>query len=290
MCLLRSVDALKANELANRLNSIGDPGSGNSVPELGAAFQKTNELVLRQHANGKNIRYDIEPRPVRTQADAERNEVHFYFDQADTLGGIPFVTIRAVFEPGSGIAPHAPLKNREPFLQETAMWPIHADLIKETAAKIAGNSTNERTRLESLLHWLRFESGIRQGIEPKGQRATRYGVPHTLTEKHGNCWDYSDVFVTLCRALGLPCRQVAGWQKAGGGHVWAEVYLEDRGWLQVNPTSGKTIGHDYVPLFTTSDGQMGLVYRSFPAIKESRAEPAVGGDGKSAGSSTDAPP
>jgi transglutaminase-like putative cysteine protease len=64
----------------------------------------------------------------------------------------------------------------------------------------------------------------------------------------------------------------------GGGHVWAEVYLTNIGWVQVNPTTGRTIEENYLPLFTTSDGNMTFVYRSFPVMNKLAAEHNPGGD------------
>jgi transglutaminase-like putative cysteine protease len=272
VCLLISDDTVKSNELSNQLDSIGDGRSGRKVPTIGDTFERTNILTLRYHSNSKNIEYEIEPKPIRTQADPQKNEIHFYFDKTDTLGKIPFVTVRAAIEPEISLNPYTQIGNRQHFLKPTTTWPTDSDLVRSVLAQIPINGTSELTKLESLLHWLKSESGISQGVEPRGERATRYGVRHLLEKKHGNCWDYSDLLVTLCRSLNLPCRQIAGWQKSGGGHVWAEVYLTNLGWIQVNPTTGQTLDEDYVPLFTTSDGKMSIVYRSFPVMKEIGAE------------------
>jgi protein-glutamine gamma-glutamyltransferase len=65
----------------------------------------------------------------------------------------------------------------------------------------------------------------------------------------GFCEHYAGSFVFLMRAAGIPARVVTGyqggeWNRAGGyllvrqsdAHAWAEVWLEDRGWLRVDPT------------------------------------------------------
>ena len=66
----------------------------------------------------------------------------------------------------------------------------------------------------------------------------------------GFCEHYATAFVYLMRAAGLPARMVTGYQgieKNGVGdyyivrqsnaHAWAEVWLEDKGWLRVDPTT-----------------------------------------------------
>jgi transglutaminase-like putative cysteine protease len=93
-------------------------------------------------------------------------------------------------------------------------------------------------------------------------------VAKVLEQKFGHCWDFSDCFVTLARAAGVPSRQVAGWLYGGTGHVWAEFYREGKGWQQVDPTGGATLpcGIYHLPWFTTESGEMPILYLSMPNL------------------------
>ncbi len=68
--------------------------------------------------------------------------------------------------------------------------------------------------------------------------------------RRGFCEHYAATFVTLMRAASVPARVVVGYQ--GGGmnplgnfmtvrqrdaHAWAEVWLQDQGWVRVDPTA-----------------------------------------------------
>jgi len=68
--------------------------------------------------------------------------------------------------------------------------------------------------------------------------------------REGFCEHYAAAFVTLMRAAGLPARVVTGYQggefnsvsdymivRQRDAHAWAEVYLEGRGWVRVDPTA-----------------------------------------------------
>ena len=68
--------------------------------------------------------------------------------------------------------------------------------------------------------------------------------------KHGFCEHFSSTFTFLMRAAGIPARVVTGYQggyfnRAGkylvvrqsDAHAWAEVWLQGRGWVRVDPTS-----------------------------------------------------
>lgn len=71
-----------------------------------------------------------------------------------------------------------------------------------------------------------------------------------FTTKRGFCEHYASAFVALMRNAGVPARVVTGYQ--GGelnpldgyvvvrqydAHAWAEVWIEGRGWLRVDPTA-----------------------------------------------------
>ncbi|MBI4293204.1 MAG: DUF3488 domain-containing transglutaminase family protein [Betaproteobacteria bacterium] len=68
--------------------------------------------------------------------------------------------------------------------------------------------------------------------------------------KQGFCEHFASSFVFLMRAAGIPARVVTGYQggdvnpidqymavRQADAHAWAEVWLEDRGWVRVDPTA-----------------------------------------------------
>ncbi len=80
----------------------------------------------------------------------------------------------------------------------------------------------------------------------------RHAVDEFLfDQKAGFCEHFSSSFVVLMRAAGIPARVVTGYVggyrvRYGGGywlvrrsdaHAWAEVWLEGRGWVRVDPTA-----------------------------------------------------
>lgn len=79
------------------------------------------------------------------------------------------------------------------------------------------------------------------------------GALSTLENEVGVCEDFAALFVALCRAIDIPARVVVGYDLETEDkidddtdelitvyslidHAWAEIYLEDYGWLPVEPT------------------------------------------------------
>jgi transglutaminase-like putative cysteine protease len=62
-----------------------------------------------------------------------------------------------------------------------------------------------------------------------------------LAARRGDCGVQSMVFVTLCRAAGVPARWQSGWQMRPGDwnmHDWSEFYVEPWGWLPADASYG----------------------------------------------------
>jgi len=68
--------------------------------------------------------------------------------------------------------------------------------------------------------------------------------------REGFCEHYSSAFTVLMRAAGIPARVVTGYQggelnplgeyfiiRQSDAHAWTEVWLEDEGWVRVDPTA-----------------------------------------------------
>ena len=66
----------------------------------------------------------------------------------------------------------------------------------------------------------------------------------TFEERTGVCFDYSCLYVSMCRAVGLKVRLVSGLGYTGtewGEHVWNQVYdSEEERWINVDTTFGNS--------------------------------------------------
>ena len=62
------------------------------------------------------------------------------------------------------------------------------------------------------------------------------GSKSFLQTKKGDCGEYSFLFASLCRSIGIPCRTIIGSWANGktNAHVWNEFFVEDSGWIPVD--------------------------------------------------------
>lgn len=71
-----------------------------------------------------------------------------------------------------------------------------------------------------------------------------------FTTRRGFCEHYAAAFTVLMRAAGVPARVVTGYQggelnpigdylivRQRDAHAWAEIWIDDRGWVRVDPTA-----------------------------------------------------
>jgi len=89
------------------------------------------------------------------------------------------------------------------------------------------------------------------------------GALWALEKGVGDCSEYSYLFVALCRAAGIPARVQAGFafhtfsETLEDGHMWAEYYLDNYGWIPVDATWR---------LFDTMDDRHFSSIRSTPEV------------------------
>ncbi len=102
------------------------------------------------------------------------------------------------------------------------------------------------------------------------------GAVRALKLGKGDCTEYSDLMVSLCRAKGIPARVVGGMYLRTGSniyHNWVEVYLSEIGWVPFDPTFGDDGNHDknfenlknrYVYIYTgRTDAKLGSSFERY---------------------------
>jgi transglutaminase-like putative cysteine protease len=118
----------------------------------------------------------------------------------------------------------------------------------EFAAKLRTDSASDAAAVESVLRFFRTQN-FSYTLQPPllGENAVDEFL---FATRAGFCEHYAGAFVFLMRAAGIPARVVNGYQggeinpvdgymeiRQADAHAWAEVWLEQRGWVRIDPTA-----------------------------------------------------
>lgn len=130
----------------------------------------------------------------------------------------------------------------EPYLKEEKFLEKSSPSIISLAKVSAPKKESGERLLQSLF------SGTLENLKTHGFVNEARGADLALELGGGDCTDFTDVLVTLCRVRGLPARHIRGVIAAPFArsdtpkHSWAEVYLPKNGWIRLDPYLTK-LGH-----------------------------------------------
>lgn len=119
--------------------------------------------------------------------------------------------------------------------------------IDNMAKRIVGTETDDKKKAYLLYEWIcdniQYDREKAKIIISDASRV-KSGSIVTFSEKKGVCFDYSCLYISMCRATGVPVRFVTGLAYSGiewGDHSWNQVYdaAEDR-WINVDTTFGSS--------------------------------------------------
>ncbi|WP_456432778.1 transglutaminase-like domain-containing protein [Thermosulfuriphilus sp.] len=114
-----------------------------------------------------------------------------------------------------------------------------AEEITDLAAGITRGKKTVHQKAQAIYDWV--VENMRR--DPKVKGCGRGDVCRLLSRRAGKCADISSVFVALCRAAGVPAREVFGIRLGRGEdvevtrwqHCWAEYFEPGYGWVPVDP-------------------------------------------------------
>ncbi len=145
------------------------------------------------------------------------------------------------------------------YLKNEKYMDENSPVIKEAASQIQGKDVLDTVK---KIYDFDLQSLTYDYDKAKSADGTNLGAANAIKLKKGVCVEYSDVFVSLCRAKGIPARYIGGIPTEGGlpsgqgvlsgstmpiphktlnkGHAWAEAFIKPYGWVPFDPTWGDT--------------------------------------------------
>ncbi|HVZ05490.1 transglutaminase family protein [Hyphomicrobium sp.] len=153
-------------------------------------------------------------------------------------------------------------------LHDSAPLSIYRRQTGKTAANddiraLAQIAAGRRVRdMHALMHAVRDAIDYRVGTTGSSTTAA-----DALAQGSGVCQDHAHVFIAAARSLGMPARYVSGYlfdgedRPAEANHAWAEVWLEDLGWVGFDPANRICPTDHYVRLASGLDSSFAAPIR-----------------------------
>ena len=112
------------------------------------------------------------------------------------------------------------------------------------------NKLNKKQLIASL-HDLSYK--IRKRVKyKKGKTNFKTLAEESLNKGYGVCQDHTHIFLSIVRQNNIPCRYISGYflptkhEKNLSMHAWAEVYVENLGWIGLDVSNGVSPNERYV--------------------------------------------
>lgn len=214
----------------------------------------------------------INPEPFQVLEDTEGNLVGYFKTPSHITTEISVVGYARVSMKDNGLKPELVTRQSDLptdlvsfYTLPAEYWEVDNEQIQEVASTLKGNETNVYKIVENTYDFvvqnIDYSEIKRFGINE------RQGALRTLNGGAAVCMEYSDLFLTLIRAQGIPARAAFGYgydpkepENAQEGHQWVEVYMPGiDSWVSVDVTWGENgrslIGGDLNHFYTHVAGE-----------------------------------
>jgi sugar lactone lactonase YvrE len=172
---------------------------------------------------------------------------HFHFEnlEAGETKTVEMTTVATTWEVRYFIFPdqvgsfaQIPGEITAKYLEDHEKFQIAHPVIQQAVREVVGDEKNPYWIMRDIFDYI----NANMYYEMTGGWNT---APTVLARGNGSCSEYALVFISMCRAAGIPARYAGSVVVRGEDasmddvfHRWAEVYLPGYGWIPVDPSRG----------------------------------------------------
>jgi transglutaminase-like putative cysteine protease len=230
-------------------------------------FTNYQEIALPPDIENKQqVNYtSLKPAPERIYTDADGNLLAVYqVPPKETfeidLTGAARISGKQIIPEFGGKLGDIPSDLKRKYTKEDTFWEVNSGAIQEIAGSLYDEELTTSQNAQKAYDFV--TSNLIYDFDIVGKDfIDRNGALKAVIEPGPwACMEFTDLFVSITRAMGIPSRELNGYAFAresnltplsislkGGDllHSWAEFYDPIYGWVQVDPTWGTTSGIDY---------------------------------------------
>ncbi|MBU0743270.1 hypothetical protein KKG45_12865 [bacterium] len=225
-------------------------------------------LSLPGDRPGQQVRIrNIEPRPAEIIVDEDHGNRIVYWDVTpvpdDKLLLFHYDFVASLSEVRTEVDPD----RLEPYDESSALYRrftraggliLTDGEVLKAARSIVDGEVNPHRRAKLLFDWMVANLEFVPGGTPERDTVG------TLRGRRGDCGQFSQLYVAMCRALGIPARTVTSNWLVGGRHRYAEILMPPYGWLPVDVSVAQVLmpGHT---LFSATEADEFVREKGIPA-------------------------
>ena len=230
-------------------------------------FSKNMQIALPPYLKDRQtvIYKSINPKPYNVVIDKDGNHMAQYRLKPKQTLNITAIGNAEIF--GKQIVPafggkfeQLPTNLKNSYTKNEVYWEVDNPKIQDIANKLKDPkktvSQNAQLVYDYISQNLKYDFNI-----VKNEYVERNGALKALTtDSSWACMEFTDSFIAITRAMGIPARELNGYAFSGENstkpisigfksgdvlHAWPEFYDPKYGWVAVDPTWGSTSGLDY---------------------------------------------
>lgn len=206
-------------------------------------FPIRTEVALPPNTTYQEVLIErLDPKPARVYRDADGNWLAEYTLKPQENVDIKLAALVHVF----AVPKPEPLSNPEQYLGSQKYWDAQDPEVKKLAQELKTPENIYNYVVETLSY--NYEKVAEKNVRAGAKKAL-------LTPENAVCLEFTDLFIAIARAAGIPARAVEGYGYTENSrlrplsvssdvlHAWPEYYDKARGtWIMVDPTWGNTTG------------------------------------------------
>lgn len=206
----------------------------------------------------------IDPKPINVTVDSDGNYLAWYRLGSSQKLSVKVIGSAKLYIKSKAKDPKLDPTQQTKYLMPDKYWEVDNPAIKLKLAEVLGQqppTTNlEKAKLidRYVASYLKYDSS-----RLNSNTIDRLGAVTALNNPNSAvCMEYTDLFIALARAAGIPAREIDGYAYTSNStlrplslskdilHSWPEYWDDTRGWVMVDPTWESTTGGvDYFSQF-----------------------------------------
>lgn len=216
-------------------------------------YNPTNQTALTSLAFPPDTSYQkltyrtIKPQPEKIEVDEDNNWLGIYkLSSKERYDVVASGQVKIFAHPRTTLTASSSSDDLQKYLQPQKYWESENPQIRALAQKLK----TPKAIYDYVVSTLEYDySRVRKGSK-------RLGATEVLsTPQRAICMEYTDLFVALARAAGIPARELNGFAYTTNSalqplslvqdilHAWPEYWdNQKKTWIQVDPTWGDTTG------------------------------------------------